>query len=567
MSTFKKANIQFKRHSEVLLVLTFVTIFAITITIRLDQIWNYDEFGSVLGWTKQWVNEGPVNLRFGLYDYFPSLEARTLEQRRAYFSYPPGLVFLPWLVSSLTNIPPSGSLLVICNWFNHFIFASSFGGVVYIYGRENYSKPISFILAVNAFSVLAFARGPMAYFTHSPVHDVIGLSWISLYFFLATLERCVVSSRNLILIRVFRGLIAGIATLTDWFSIVFIAFHVIYRVIYHTTFRTANHRHVVLDLLCPVISLLAFIVLLITSGNYWKFVNRGLQRSSMDSGAVELSLIEDRLKLVDQFPSLISWNLNSTTLPILKVQILFLFVTACLYIMFARHWSLTSAIKKHEVLFLSTGLGLICVSYNALFVDHSINHLWSGLKYSLVFVFFCMTFWPIAIKNIFDEIGEKILLRTLFVRISIAIFLIGNLAWWFDSAKNVRANFTSDFSYEINLAQSLKPLLTSRDIVVSPSISGAPKSVVAAEAEHVVNPVGNVSDLVLISACLKEYEHSFVFIIDQNDQPAWHKLLNGLRYIGEFEAVKFYRVERKILAELASDLNPTPTQCSRYIMQ
>ncbi|MDR1561522.1 MAG: hypothetical protein LBS54_00345 [Dysgonamonadaceae bacterium] len=46
-----------------------------------------------------WLEEGPVNLKFVMYEDFPSIEFNSLNEREAYVSYPPGAVAPPYIAA------------------------------------------------------------------------------------------------------------------------------------------------------------------------------------------------------------------------------------------------------------------------------------------------------------------------------------------------------------------------------------------------------------------------------------------------------------------------------------
>src|SRR5579885_2349726 len=96
-----------------LFIVIIAAAFAWSLHVREPYLGDTGDFGSVLQWTLQWYHEGPIALKFGLFDHFRALETPTLALRDDYASYPAGLIVVPWAVASILHIEPTAAFISI----------------------------------------------------------------------------------------------------------------------------------------------------------------------------------------------------------------------------------------------------------------------------------------------------------------------------------------------------------------------------------------------------------------------------------------------------------------------
>jgi hypothetical protein len=56
---------------------------------------------STVKFVNNWLKEGPIKLKFIMYEYPDSIEFNSLAERSAYISYPPGAIIPPYILAKL----------------------------------------------------------------------------------------------------------------------------------------------------------------------------------------------------------------------------------------------------------------------------------------------------------------------------------------------------------------------------------------------------------------------------------------------------------------------------------
>ena len=181
-----------------------------------------------LGIINNWLKEGAVHLRFGLYMYPASVEMPTLADRNFYGSYPPGLhlpVFLLFKMLDMTGIVPdihnqrdTQLLLVIAyNYLLHFILALVMCCLAFfVCLKLGFSRFNSILLALIP-AVVQFRNASSLYHYHLyyNVNSAVLLPF-ALYALLEFLRTSYTSPRILPMVRLGQPLIMFWGVLTDW---------------------------------------------------------------------------------------------------------------------------------------------------------------------------------------------------------------------------------------------------------------------------------------------------------------------------------------------------------------
>ena len=108
-----------------ILTLIITTVFIFTIQIRkpwFGQLINGDQHyltGSSLKFARNWYQDKPWNIAFGMIEQPRSIEYEILKKREPYVSYPPGSVLPNYLVSQIFQKEPTVSMVMGFNLFSH----------------------------------------------------------------------------------------------------------------------------------------------------------------------------------------------------------------------------------------------------------------------------------------------------------------------------------------------------------------------------------------------------------------------------------------------------------------
>lgn len=165
----------------------------------LDQIPVHDldvTTSVAVMWARSWFWEGPLALGFAT-TYAPlSVETSTLELRRPYESWPPGLLAPIYLTAVVLNTEPSVAMV---NWINvvgHGLVSLFLSGAAYVLCRYNgWSRSSSGLIAAAVPAVALLPRGPAWFFSQIYTYDPHVLVFVSLFILLECCYHYVNSER------------------------------------------------------------------------------------------------------------------------------------------------------------------------------------------------------------------------------------------------------------------------------------------------------------------------------------------------------------------------------------
>ncbi|OPX60504.1 MAG: hypothetical protein A4E25_00360 [Methanobacterium sp. PtaB.Bin024] len=125
-----------------LLLGTTVAVFEYTVEIRKPYFGELSDglhvwlTASTLKFAKNWYYEGPLNLKFGMFENPRSIEFQNLSSRKPYLSYLPGSIIPIYSLSVITGQEPNVPLIMYYNLFNHFLIAFLLSLTIFIFLRQ-----------------------------------------------------------------------------------------------------------------------------------------------------------------------------------------------------------------------------------------------------------------------------------------------------------------------------------------------------------------------------------------------------------------------------------------------
>lgn len=210
-----------------LLILFLATTLTFLYTIKIRNPWliedlcilshQYSTAASVL-FAKNWIREGPLNLRFGLIWNPKSIEFQDLKSRMIYISFPPGAIIPSYILGKLFPDKSLVTMTMAYNLLNHFLIAFFLSITIFFFLLKHLNMTH---LNATLFSLIPIflellLPGPLCWHqnTFSTLQAVI-LSFI-LMIFLEVIKDSSVSKNKFKTINFLQGLIFFYGTLTDW---------------------------------------------------------------------------------------------------------------------------------------------------------------------------------------------------------------------------------------------------------------------------------------------------------------------------------------------------------------
>jgi len=136
------------------LTLIITLVFISTIQVRkpwFGQLINGDQHyltGSSLKFARNWYQDKPWNITFGMIEQPRSIEREVLQKREPYVSYPPGSVIPNYLISQILQKEPSVSMVMGFNLFSHITTALLLTFIAFfLLNKETKSKLLSYSLS------------------------------------------------------------------------------------------------------------------------------------------------------------------------------------------------------------------------------------------------------------------------------------------------------------------------------------------------------------------------------------------------------------------------------------
>lgn len=183
--------------------------------------------GSTIKFVNMWLEEGPANLHFTNYEYFPSVEHQSLESRRPYVSYPTGVTYMVWQAAKICGVSR-----IDISFLKHY--------QLILYAIETMIITLLLYVLVlrfkkNAYSSALYAFALTLFWMTLPVNnwfmtnifwtDIAVLFWVILFLFLESISDVFEGKLSYVIKGVKAAVVfAGILTEYYFYIVVFLAF-------------------------------------------------------------------------------------------------------------------------------------------------------------------------------------------------------------------------------------------------------------------------------------------------------------------------------------------------------
>lgn len=167
--------------------------------------------------SREWYQEGPWHLRFGLVLDPNSIESPDLASREVYCSYPPGVILPIYALSQVLRREPSLKMLMAYGLFNHLAISVLLSFIAFFFVRRCGFGPINAsLLASIPVVAFLFLPSPFYEFQMGYLHDLAVLLPFAAYVFLECVRDQTTSMRARTILSWLQGLVAFFGILCDW---------------------------------------------------------------------------------------------------------------------------------------------------------------------------------------------------------------------------------------------------------------------------------------------------------------------------------------------------------------
>ena len=242
---------------------------------------------STLKFAKNWYREGPLNLRFGLFENPASIEFPDLSSREPYLSYPPGSVIPIYLLSVITGNEPSIPLIMDYNLSNHFLIAFFLALMIFIFLRQIKVDLVnSFLFAIIPILLELLLPAPLYWHQNVFFSDQAVILPFVLYIFLEVIQDGL-KDRYMHFFCILQNLVLFYGFLTDWLFI-FIAGTVYIKRIFEGKIKVSrNISHFFKESfkfwLAPIIAVIIYLYQLYSFSGFSKVLNRVIFRTGISN--------------------------------------------------------------------------------------------------------------------------------------------------------------------------------------------------------------------------------------------------------------------------------------------
>ena len=385
-----------------------------------------------LGLINNWLKEGALHLRFGLYMYPASVEMPSLANRNFYGSYPPGAqlpVYLLFKTLDSTGIVPDLYekrdtqllLLMAYNYVLHFILALTLCCLVFLvclklgFNRFN-STLLAFIPAIVQFHNASSLYHHHLYYNFN---SAVMLP-LALYVLLEFLRTCYASPRVVRIVRIGQPLLMFYGILTEWLFVFVVLTIYLVRCLNKEITLPASlpkaRRWLRQSLLFFTPALLAIALWAYQVAHYLYNIAHDSITSAVVSSR-KLTLLDNLLyrmgldKDIDTYLSYLHKAFiihplnNFEIMGVVILALTFLLAIAACLLRRKNSTSLKQAATVYLVFFVPS------VIYNLFFMQYSYDHIFSSLKFSLAlslaFVLLPVFMMRIVFKNHLRPVAHR----------------------------------------------------------------------------------------------------------------------------------------------------------------
>lgn len=378
--------------------------------------------GSTIKFTKNWINEKPWNLFFGMFENPKSVEFDSLTQRLPYVSYPPGTIVPIYLISVLTRQQPSTSMVMNFNLVNHFLISLILGLITYlIFRKYKFDYFLSILFSLIPICMAIFLPGPFYFFQNIYFSDQAVILPYVLTILLEIIYDTVHKNKHN-KIKILQSFVILYGASIDWFFYFLIAAIFLKRMFMDQDHeklmaRFINSIYILVLGLMPIL-FLAWQIIKLNAFNV--LLERFLTRTG-------ISYSEDSTK---NFWSTFWWSHFRTNFGEIGV---FLYWT-CLILITSSTLLLSKTIKafikvNQSLLYYCALFLFLPLIQVYVFKNHSLVHDFSTLKFSLTLSMIPFVLFPLLIMNLRNLIKDDRLLNKSLWLILISATILTAIEW------------------------------------------------------------------------------------------------------------------------------------------
>lgn len=180
--------------------------------------------GSTIKFTKNWLHEGPLALRFLMLENPASVELPTLASRQPYLSYPPGAIVPFYLLCKLRGTEPEPARLMNFNLANHFLVALSMALLVFVLLRQLHVAHIgATLLATIPIMAVLLTPGPLYWHQNVFFSDQAVILPFAVFALLEVWRDRFHAKPARMAVGMAQSLVMFMGVLTDWLFVVVVA--------------------------------------------------------------------------------------------------------------------------------------------------------------------------------------------------------------------------------------------------------------------------------------------------------------------------------------------------------
>lgn len=334
---------------------------------------------NTLKFAKNWYFEGPLSLKFGMFDYPRSIEFQNISSRGAYLSYLPGSILPIYSLSVISGQEPNIPLIMYYNLFNHFLIAFLLSLTIFIFLRQIKVDLLnSFLFATLPIFLELLLPAPLYWHQNVFFADQAVILPFVLYIFLEVIIDGL-EDRYIGVLDILQNLVLFYGFLTDWLF-VFVALTVFLKRIFEGKIKFNRKFGTFLKesfkfWLAPLISIIIFLYQIFSFDRFGWVYNRVIFRTGITNNGVSVPspyhLVEVFIKGYGEI------GLYAICFAFTVVLVVLLFVLLQKLLKRDTDW------KIKRICILMSVLLIPCILQVITFNNHSLLHSFSILKFSV----------------------------------------------------------------------------------------------------------------------------------------------------------------------------------------
>jgi hypothetical protein len=199
----------------------------------INGLWHWDH-ALALKYVKNWYNEGPFKLRFGMIENPSSVEFSSLKSRGLYISFPSGCLIPVYLISLISGHEPSLLLLRYYSLFNHLLITLFLTFTVFfILKQAGYNEIYCTLFSIIPIIMELFLPGPL--YWHHSVYFVSSAAILpfTLLIFLEVIRKNFTGKNIRTFISILQAIVLFSSSLSEYIFIFAACIIILKRIIFH----------------------------------------------------------------------------------------------------------------------------------------------------------------------------------------------------------------------------------------------------------------------------------------------------------------------------------------------